>query len=232
MLILQKIHKKVMTRAKKIIKQYMKEMGVTQQELAYKIGIHPVTLNRNLKKGNFSQKTLQALSYIFAEWENKPLSVDVSRAMKNMEIKGEINLMSECVEINNYEDIKRLNDNLDKINKILEKIKIDSTNPENQKVFLDLNFFNCSSISTLDVKDIDTWKKLFNNDLVFRQVLLNPCFYGKNFEITNIPYYSLESLNLPDSLSASLVWEIADYIKERIGRLLTQLRNNKLKELK
>lgn len=232
MLILQKIHKRVMTRAIKIIKQYMKEMGVTQQELAYKIGIHPVTLNRNLKKGNFSQKTLQALSYIFAEWENKPLSVDVSRAMKNMEIKGEINLMSECVKINNYEDIKRLNDNLDKINKILEKIKIDSTNPENQKVFLDLTFFNCSSISTLDVKDIDTWKKLFNNDLVFRQVLLNPCFYGKNFEITCIPYYLLESLNLPDSLSALLETEIRNYTFEKIGRLLTQLRNNKLKENK
>lgn len=224
------------------IKKIMKELGWTQKELAQKAGIHPITLNRNLKQNKFSVKTLRKLLRVLSRentlgYYNRNLLRVLNREINwndytpqpepapIMKISGRIELVGESVEIKNDQDIEKIFKKILKIKEISSSLKI-----SNNYVFFNQSDFHCTKLYPLFtsfLKKRDQWwrkditereffkelKNIFNSDLVFRQVILNPIFYGKIFFYE---YYDRKTC----------------YYKEnKVGKLFTKLRDEELEKL-
>jgi transcriptional regulator with XRE-family HTH domain len=225
------------------IKKIIKELGWTQKVLAQKAGIHPITLNRNLKQNKFSAKTLRKLLRVLSRentlsYYNRNLLRVLNREINwddyttqpepapIMKISGRIELVGESVEIKNDQNIEKIFKKILKIKEISSSLKI-----SNNYVFFNQSDFHCTKLYPLFnhfLKERYRWwqqeitegeffkelKNIFNSDLVFRQVILNPRFYGKIF------FYDYNtSLPLHDKAN-------------KIGKLFTKLRDEELKKIK
>lgn len=227
------------------IKKIMKELGWTQKVLAQKAGIHPITLNRNLKQNKFSVKTLRKLLRVLSReinclsYYNRDLLRVLNRKINwndytpqpeptpIMKISGRIELVGESVKIKNGQDIEEIFKKILKIKEISSSLKI-----SNNYVFFNQSDFHCTKLYPLftsffkeryqwwrkDITEREFFKELkniFNSDLVFRQVILNPRFYGKIFFYE---YYNS--------------WNRCFDKENKVGKLFTKLRDEELKKIK
>ena len=93
------------------ISELIDERGLTQQQFAELVGIHYITLNKNLAKDNFSSKSLDKIARAcgISVYDLQPDSVEI---ILN-QVSGYIEHNGEIVKIKDLKALKKLVDKLD-----------------------------------------------------------------------------------------------------------------------
>ena len=99
-----------MTTSEKIL-ELIEERGLTQQQFARLVGIHYVTLNKNLTKDNFSTKSLEKIAKAcgISVYDLQSDSVEITLT----QVSGYIEHNGEIVKIKDLKALKKLVDKLD-----------------------------------------------------------------------------------------------------------------------
>ena len=99
-----------MTTSEKIL-ELIEERELTQQQFAKLVGIHYVTLNKNLAKDNFSSKSLENIAKAcgISVYDLQPDSVEITLT----QVSGYIEHNGEIVKIKDLKALKKLVDKLD-----------------------------------------------------------------------------------------------------------------------
>ena len=117
-----------MTTSEKIL-ELIEERDLTQQQFAKLVGIHYITLNKNLTKDNFSPKSLEKIAKAcgISVYDLQPDSVEITLN----QVSGYIEHNGEIVKIKDLRALKKLVDKLDTQERLMKakQVKLPKQNP-------------------------------------------------------------------------------------------------------
>ena len=98
------------------IRGLMEERGLTQQQLAGLVGIHYITLNKNLKNNNFSLRSIQKIAHALSLSPSDLLSKNMADEGVLAEVSGYLEYKGEIVKIDSLQAIKQFVNKIETIN--------------------------------------------------------------------------------------------------------------------